>query len=88
VTAAPVRTVAPHPVRATPRTAPRTAEPRTTTRAALPRTTRLPAAGRLPAVARFSSCKEARKAGVTPLRLGQPGYSKALDRDNDGIACD
>ena len=36
----------------------------------------------------FSSCKEARAAGYSHMRRGQPGYSQALDRDNDGIACD
>lgn len=36
----------------------------------------------------FRSCKEARAAGYSHMRRGQPGYSQALDRDNDGIACD
>lgn len=37
---------------------------------------------------KFSSCKAARKAGYTHMRRGQPGYSTALDRDGDGVACD
>jgi hypothetical protein len=37
---------------------------------------------------RFSSCKEARAAGYTRMRRGEPGYSSNLDRDGDGIACE
>jgi Excalibur calcium-binding domain len=37
---------------------------------------------------RFSSCVAARKAGFTHMRRGQAGYSKNLDRDGDGVACD
>lgn len=37
---------------------------------------------------KFSSCKAARAAGYTHMRRGKPGYSKALDRDGDGVACD
>jgi len=36
----------------------------------------------------FPSCAAAREAGKAPLRLGDPGYSKKLDRDGDGIACE
>lgn len=36
----------------------------------------------------YANCKEARAAGVTPLRRGDPGYRPGLDRDNDGIACE
>jgi len=36
----------------------------------------------------FSSCAEARAAGVAPMRRGDPGYSLRLDRDGDGIACE
>lgn len=36
----------------------------------------------------YKNCKEARKAGVTPIYKGQPGYSLKLDRDKDGIACE
>lgn len=41
-----------------------------------------------PAELHFSSCKEARAAGYSHIRRGEPGYSPHLDRDNDGIACD
>jgi len=36
----------------------------------------------------FRSCSEARAAGAAPIRRGSPGYSKGLDRDGDGIACE
>ncbi len=36
----------------------------------------------------FSNCTEARAAGAAPLRRGEPGYRPAMDRDNDGVACE
>lgn len=36
----------------------------------------------------FRNCKEARAAGYSHMRRGEPGYSPHLDGDNDGIACD
>lgn len=36
----------------------------------------------------FANCDAARRAGVTPIVVGQPGYGKHLDPDGDGIACD
>lgn len=36
----------------------------------------------------YSSCAAARAAGAAPLYKGQPGYSKKLDRDGDGVACE
>ncbi|MFA9492387.1 excalibur calcium-binding domain-containing protein [Streptococcus sp. E17BB] len=41
-----------------------------------------------PATVRYANCSEARAAGVTPIYLGEPGYSRKLDRDGDGIACE
>ena len=35
-----------------------------------------------------ANCDAARRAGVTPMVVGQPGYGKHLDPDGDGIACD
>ena len=37
---------------------------------------------------KFRSCKEARAAGYTDMKRGEPGYSTNLDRDGDGIACE
>ncbi|PKP66488.1 MAG: hypothetical protein CVT85_01190 [Alphaproteobacteria bacterium HGW-Alphaproteobacteria-7] len=36
----------------------------------------------------FRNCKEARAAGVAPIRRGQPGYRPEMDGDGDGIACE
>ena len=35
----------------------------------------------------FANCDAARSAGKAPLFPGQPGYSKDLDPDGDGVAC-
>ncbi|EFC83852.1 excalibur calcium-binding domain-containing protein [Parafrankia sp. EUN1f] len=53
-----------------------------------PSATRSPAkATRSPAVF-YGSCLTARLAGAAPLYEGQPGYSRWLDWDGDGVACD
>jgi hypothetical protein len=36
----------------------------------------------------YRTCADARAAGVAPLRVGDPGYGRHLDRDGDGIACE
>jgi endonuclease YncB( thermonuclease family) len=36
----------------------------------------------------FGNCDAARRAGLGPIVIGQPGYGKHLDPDGDGIACD
>ncbi|GMK37807.1 hypothetical protein PCCS19_08610 [Paenibacillus sp. CCS19] len=36
----------------------------------------------------YKNCTEVRAAGAAPLYRGDPGYSSALDRDNDGVACE
>jgi hypothetical protein len=36
----------------------------------------------------YPNCTAARDAGVTPIMRNEPGYRAALDRDNDGIACE
>lgn len=38
--------------------------------------------------ASYANCKEAKAAGVTPIYEGEPGYSKKLDGDGDGVACE
>jgi Excalibur calcium-binding domain len=35
----------------------------------------------------YRNCAEVRAAGKAPLRRGEPGYSRALDPDGDGVAC-
>jgi endonuclease YncB( thermonuclease family) len=41
-----------------------------------------------PAAAYYANCAAAKAAGAAPLYRGQPGYRAALDRDNDGVACE
>lgn len=36
----------------------------------------------------FRNCAEARAAGAAPVRSGDAGYSRKLDRDGDGVACE
>ena len=36
----------------------------------------------------YSSCAAARADGKRNIKRGQPGYRPALDRDNDGVACE
>ena len=36
----------------------------------------------------YANCAAVRTAGAAPLHRGEPGYRSALDRDNDGTACD
>jgi hypothetical protein len=36
----------------------------------------------------YANCTEARAAGAAPVRAGDPGYSRKLDRDGDGIGCE
>jgi outer membrane biosynthesis protein TonB len=38
--------------------------------------------------AHYENCSAARAAGAAPVRIGQPGYGRHLDRDGDGIGCD
>jgi hypothetical protein len=36
----------------------------------------------------FHNCAQVRAAGKAPLHRGDPGYSRKLDKNGDGIACD
>ena len=36
----------------------------------------------------FPNCTAARAAGAAPVRVGDPGYGRHLDRDGDGIGCE
>ena len=50
-----------------------------------------PAAGPVPAPAAgvaYANCAAVRAAGAAPIRVGQPGYSRRLDRDGDGVGCE
>jgi hypothetical protein len=36
----------------------------------------------------FPNCSAARAVGAAPVRAGDAGYAKHLDRDGDGIGCE
>ncbi|MFD3439625.1 excalibur calcium-binding domain-containing protein [Streptomyces sp. NPDC058685] len=36
----------------------------------------------------YANCSEVRAAGAAPIRTGDPGYGRHLDRDGDGVACE
>lgn len=36
----------------------------------------------------YANCAAARAAGAAPVRLGDPGYGRHLDRDGDGKGCE
>jgi hypothetical protein len=36
----------------------------------------------------YANCAAVRAAGKAPLHRGEPGYSRKLDRDGDGVACE
>lgn len=38
--------------------------------------------------AEFANCSQARAAGAAPVRMGDPGYGRHLDRDGDGVGCE
>ncbi|MER8002172.1 excalibur calcium-binding domain-containing protein [Streptomyces sp. NPDC095613] len=36
----------------------------------------------------YENCDAARAAGAAPVRAGDPGYGRHLDRDGDGVGCE
>ena len=36
----------------------------------------------------FANCTQARAAGAAPVRVGDLGYGRHLDRDGDGVGCE
>ena len=36
----------------------------------------------------YRNCSEARAAGAAPVRRGDLGYGRHLDRDGDGVGCE
>jgi len=36
----------------------------------------------------YANCAAARAAGAAPVRAGDPGYARHLDRDGDGVGCE
>ncbi|GAA1589287.1 hypothetical protein GCM10009828_012290 [Actinoplanes couchii] len=36
----------------------------------------------------YKNCTAVRRAGADPIRRGDPGYGRHLDRDGDGVGCE
>ncbi|KZX20394.1 excalibur calcium-binding domain-containing protein [Rathayibacter tanaceti] len=36
----------------------------------------------------YANCTAVKAAGAAPIRTGDAGYSRSLDRDGDGVACE
>jgi hypothetical protein len=56
-----------------------------------PRTAMAPVAPSRAAASRtvhYRNCDAARAAGAAPVRTGDPGYARHLDRDGDGVGCE
>lgn len=45
-------------------------------------------AGCAPAEPTYRDCADSRAHGAAPLHAGDRGYSRQLDRDGDGTACE
>ena len=69
-----------------------TPEPAVTTAPPLERIADLPAEPAPPPTrghgGRPARCTAVRAAGADPIRRGDPGYAKHLDRDGDGVGCE
>ena len=61
------------------------AQPRSSTATTAPAP--VPKPGTAPTI-HYANCTAVRAAGAAPILRGEPGYSSALDRDGDGIACE
>lgn len=54
-----------------------------------PRSARTKNSGRTrPVAVHYENCTAARDAGGAPVRRGEPGYGRHLDRDGDGVGCE
>ncbi|NYG58830.1 hypothetical protein BJ980_001753 [Nocardioides daedukensis] len=42
----------------------------------------------VPREVHYENCTAAREAGGAPVRTGEPGYGRHLDRDGDGVGCE
>ncbi|TFV58996.1 UNVERIFIED_ORG: DUF4839 domain-containing protein [Bacillus sp. AZ43] len=62
--------------------------PQAVTRAAPAAPEPVVAAPQAPASTYYKNCDAARAAGAAPVRAGDPGYGKHLDREGDGVGCE
>lgn len=80
---APAPAPAPAPVTEEPAPAPKPAAPLPAAPAPAPAPVE-----KAPASVYYENCTAVRTAGAAPIRTGDPGYSRKLDRDGDGVACE
>jgi Excalibur calcium-binding domain len=66
-----------------PQPKPTTTKPRPATKRPKPSPT-----SKKPAAVYYKNCAAVRAAGADPIRRGDPGYAKHLDRDGDGVGCE
>ncbi|GIE29618.1 hypothetical protein Ait01nite_026630 [Actinoplanes italicus] len=86
-TGKPARSTSPGTVRSKPAparttTAPRTRKPSPTRTTSTPKPTT-----KSPKSVYYKNCDAVRAAGAAPIRRGDPGYARHLDRDGDGQGC-
>jgi hypothetical protein len=62
--------------------------PKPTTQSPTPTASRPSEAPATQAPVSYQNCAQARAAGKAPLHEGDPGYSRELDRNGDGTACE
>jgi hypothetical protein len=79
-------TVSPTPSTVSSPTSPSQRAELTSQRAELPSPT--PTPSETVSAVSYKSCAEVRAAGKAPLHRGDPGYSRKLDKNGDGVACD
>ena len=83
----PSRTVTSRPTTAAPKkttTKPKPTPTRTTRKPTPKPTTKAPE----PVEVYYKNCAAVRAAGADPIRRGDPGYGRHLDRDGDGVGCE
>lgn len=59
-----------------------------TSRQSAPAPVQQPAAPAPAPAVSYANCTAARDAGAAPVRSGDPGYGRHLDRDGDGVGCE
>ncbi|GHA64482.1 excalibur calcium-binding domain-containing protein [Streptomyces termitum] len=67
---------------------PTTQAPKTLKPKLPPQTTRPPETAEPDPEPYYANCAAVRAAGAAPIYAGDPGYSRKLDRDGDGVACE
>ncbi|MFJ6522808.1 hypothetical protein ACVW0K_004080 [Streptomyces filamentosus] len=78
----------PEPTTEAPKPAPTTPKPATPKPKPPAPTTRPAETAEPEPEAYYANCDAVRAAGAAPIHAGEPGYSRRLDRDGDGVGCE